>query len=81
MNPAKHDAQSAEGWLRRRFGKLHGRPMRFLVAGGLNTVVGTSAYPLLLWLSPWFREHYLVALALVQAFCLCFAFTLSLIHI
>jgi putative flippase GtrA len=75
MNSANNDGQSAEGWLQRRFSKLRGKPMRFLVAGGLNTVVGTSAYPLLLWLSPWFREHYLVALAVVQAFCLCFAFT------
>lgn len=44
------------------------------MAGGLNTLVGTSAYPLLLWASPWFRVHYLLALLVVQVFCLCFAF-------
>ena len=31
------------------------RPVRYLVAGGINTLVGLSAYPLLLWLSPWFH--------------------------
>jgi len=51
------------------------RPVRYLMAGGINTLVGLSAYPLLLWLSPWFHEHYLVALAIVQVFCLIFAFS------
>jgi len=51
------------------------RPVRFLLAGGLNTLVGLSAYPLLLWISPWFHAHYLVALAIVQVLCLLFAFS------
>jgi putative flippase GtrA len=51
------------------------RPVRYLLAGGLNTLVGLSAYPILLWVSPWFHEHYLVALAIVQVFCLIFAFS------
>ena len=51
------------------------RPVRYLMAGGLNTLVGLSAYPLLLWISPWFHEHYLVALAIVQVLCLIFAFS------
>ena len=59
---------------RRRLTKAD-RPVRFLVAGGLNTLVGLSAYPVLLWINPWFHEHYLVALAIVQVLCLLFAFT------
>ena len=55
--------------------KVGERPVRYLLAGGLNTLVGLSAYPLLLWASPWFHEHYLVALGLVQVLCLIFAFS------
>ena len=63
------------GGLAARLEKLRGRPLRFLIAGGLNTLVGLTAYPILLWSSSWFYEHYLVALLVVQVFCLCFAFT------
>ncbi len=53
---------------------LAGRPVRFLVAGGINTLFGLSFYPALLWSVPWFRLHYLVALGIAQAVCLVFAF-------
>ena len=59
--------------MRRRLTKAD-RPVRFLLAGGLNTLVGLSAYPVLLWINPWFHKHYLVALAIVQVLCLLFAF-------
>ncbi len=49
--------------------------MRFLVAGGINTAFGLAFYPLLLWSVPFLRTHYLVALALAQGVCLCFAYT------
>lgn len=52
------------------------RPLRFLIAGGINTALGLSFYPLLLWAVPWLRVHYMVALGMAQAVCLCFAFTL-----
>lgn len=52
-----------------------GQPIRFLIAGGLNTLFGLAFYPLLLWLVPWFRVHYMIALGIAQAVCLCFAFT------
>lgn len=58
----------------RRITRLRGRPLRYMIAGGVNTLVGISAYPLLLWLVPWFRVHYLLALLLVQVLCVCFAF-------
>ena len=63
------------GGLAGRLEKLRRRPLRSLIAGGLNTLVGLTAYPILLWSSSWFYEHYLVALLVVQVFCLCFAFT------
>ena len=51
------------------------RPLRFLIAGGLNTVMGLAFYPLLLLTVPLFRTHYLAALAIAQVVCLVFAFT------
>ncbi len=53
---------------------LKGRPLRFLIAGGLNTAVGLSFYPFLLWSMPLMRIHYMVALGISQIFCLCFAY-------
>ncbi|MDZ3833307.1 MAG: GtrA family protein [Sphingopyxis sp.] len=44
------------------------------MAGALNTALGLSFYPLLLWWQPYFVTHYLLALAIAQAVCLCFAF-------
>ncbi len=51
------------------------RPIRFLAAGALNTAFGLAFYPLLLWAVPLFNTHYLVALGIAQAVCLCFAFS------
>lgn len=50
------------------------RPLRFLIAGGVNTAVGLAFYPLLLWTVPLLRTHYLIALLIAQACCLCFAY-------
>ncbi|AGH49895.1 hypothetical protein G432_10860 [Sphingomonas sp. MM-1] len=55
-------------------GRRGGRPLRFLVAGAVNTLLGLAFYPMLLWASPWFRVHYLAALGLAQITCLLFAF-------
>jgi putative flippase GtrA len=52
-----------------------GRPLRFLVAGGLNTLFGLAFYPALLWSLPYFQTHYMIGLGIAQAVCLCFAFT------
>lgn len=51
-----------------------GRPIRFLLAGAANTLLGLAFYPLLLWQVPVLRTHYLVALGIAQAVCLVFAF-------
>jgi putative flippase GtrA len=54
-----------------RFLRL-GKPLRFLMVGGVNTAFGLACYPLLLWTVP---LHYMVALGVAQVVCLCFAFT------
>lgn len=51
------------------------QPLRFLIAGGINTAFGLSLYPALLWASPWLRLHYLIALGIAQVISLTFAFT------
>lgn len=56
-------------------GFLAGRPFRFLVAGGINTLFGLAIYPLLVLSVPWLGRHYMVALLIAQAVSLVFAFT------
>lgn len=51
-----------------------GRPLRFLMAGALNTAFGLCFYPLLIVAVPLFRHHYLVALGVAQVVCVCFAY-------
>lgn len=50
------------------------RPLRFIAAGGVNTAFGLAFYPLLLWSWPLLRVHYMAALLVAQATCLCFAY-------
>lgn len=50
------------------------RPLRFLIAGAANTLLGLTFYPLLVWAVPLLHTHYLVALGIAQAVCLCFAY-------
>lgn len=75
MTIERRRERDRRSWIGRRLSKLTGRPMRYMLAGTVNTLVGFCAYPALLWTSDWFREHYLVALLVVQVFCVCFAFT------
>lgn len=58
-----------------RLSRSGDRPLRFVLAGAANTAFGIALYPLLLWSVPALRTHYLLALALCQAVCLCFAFS------
>lgn len=67
----------ARSILQRALARLRGRagrPLRFVIAGALNTVLGIGLYPSLVWSFDVFREHYLVALGICQAICLMFAF-------
>ncbi len=62
-------------WIDARW-QRHGKLLRFLVVGGLNTAFGLALYPILLIASAWLHRHYLVALGISQAICLCFAFVM-----
>lgn len=57
-----------------RFRGRAGRPLRFVIAGAMNTVLGVGLYPALVWSFDLFRDHYLLALGICQAICLVFAF-------
>ena len=52
-----------------------GQPLRFLIAGGINTVFGLSFYPLLLWSVPQLHRQYMLGLVIAQGVSLSFAFT------
>ncbi len=52
-----------------------GRPLRFLLAGGVNTLFGLAIYPALLWSSPALHDRYMLGLGLAQTLSLVFAFT------
>lgn len=51
------------------------RSARFVVIGGVNTLVGLGIYPLLLWALRPAGVGYMGALLIAQAFCLVFAYT------
>lgn len=51
-----------------------GKPLRYLVAAGMNTAFGLAIYPLLLWTVPLLQHHYMVGLLIAQAMSLCFAY-------
>lgn len=53
-----------------------GRPLRFVVAGGVNTLVGLAFYPALLWAFVPLRHSYLAALGIAQVVCVLFAFAI-----
>lgn len=57
-----------------RLAARHDRPLRFIVAGGINTIFGLAIYPILLQSSDTLHRHYLIGLAIAQAASLCFAF-------
>ena len=52
-----------------------GRPLRFVIVGGINTVFGLAIYPVLLWSSDTLYRKYMLGLVIAQALSLCFAFT------
>lgn len=52
----------------------HDRPLRFVVAGALNTLFGLAIFPALLWSSTYLHHHYMIALLIAQATSVLFAF-------
>jgi putative flippase GtrA len=58
----------------KEFAERHRTKIHFVLIGGINTVFGLAAYPLLyFWLAP-HKLHYLQVLAISQAICITFAF-------
>ena len=54
--------------------RIDKKKLRFLVAGGLNTVVGLAAYPFFYWLAIPYKIHYLLILTVTQVFCVTFSY-------
>lgn len=52
----------------------HKPKLRYLFVGGLNTLVGLSAYPVLYFALEQFALHYMVILVISQVFCVISAF-------
>ncbi len=48
--------------------------IRYLIAGGTNTLFGIAFYPMLLWAAPIFQTHYITALLLSYLVCMCFTY-------
>lgn len=59
---------------RARLGGDGGRPLRYVLAGGMNTLFGLSIFPLIRWAVPFLHTHYQVALLVAQVISLCFAY-------
>ncbi len=70
MVPAVHAIQL----IARRL--IGARQVRFLLVGGVNTVMGLSIYPSLLFIFPYFQKNYMSALFLAQGICLIVAYIL-----
>lgn len=54
--------------------RVHETKLRFLVAGGLNTVFGLSIYPALMWTLGPMGWNYIEVLILCQVVSVCFAY-------
>ena len=54
---------------------LGSRPVRFVLAGAVNTAFGLAIYPTLLWSVPAFHTHYLIALGIAQVVSTLFAYS------
>lgn len=54
--------------------RLHETKLRFLFAGGLNTLFGLAAFPILMWTFSSEAVHYLVILTIAQGLSVLFAF-------
>jgi putative flippase GtrA len=54
--------------------RVHETKLRFLLAGGLNTLFGLAIFPVLIWLFAPLSVHYMVALTIAQIMGVVFAF-------
>lgn len=54
--------------------RRHETKIRFLLAGGLNTAFGLTAYPVFFFLLKPVQLHYMVVLAITQLTCIAFSY-------
>lgn len=54
--------------------RLHETKLRFVLAGGLNTLFGLATFPILMWVFSSRAIHYLIILTIAQALSIGFAF-------
>lgn len=52
----------------------HRNKIEYLLVGGINTVIGLSAFPALYFLTRSYKPHYMVVLAISQILCVTIAF-------
>lgn len=52
----------------------HRNKIEYLLVGGVNTVIGLSAFPALYFLTKSYKLHYMVVLAVSQILCVTIAF-------
>jgi putative flippase GtrA len=50
--------------------------MRFVLVGALNTALGLTLFPSLLWIFPYLHENYMIGLIISQIICVIFAFSM-----
>lgn len=67
-------ARQIVGYAGTRLRRGEGRPLRYLVAAGFNTMFGLAIFPVLLWTFDYLHRNYLIGLAIAQALSLFFAF-------
>lgn len=58
----------------RGFADRHQTKVRYLFAGGLNTILGLAAYPAIYFLAAPLKLHYLTIFAISQTLCVTFAY-------
>ncbi|MGN7292448.1 GtrA family protein [Rhizobium sp. SAFR-030] len=59
------------------FMRQHDTKLRFLAAGGLNTLFGLATFPVLMWTLTSLAKHYLLVLTIAQVLSVCFSFLTS----
>lgn len=52
----------------------HETKLRFIVTGGLNTIFGLAAFPVMIWVLAPLSAHYLIVLLIAQTLSIAFAF-------
>jgi len=57
-----------------KLARQHETKLRFIVAGGLNTLFGLAAFPVLMWTFASMSAHYLIILTIAQIFSVSFSF-------